>query len=128
MRKVLSLALILSTLPTVAGAQAWTPAPGQSVDPHRYQADQHRQAMQQLRNQADQREAMARQLDTETRLNRLKIEAARQPAPFVSAPRTLDTPEQERIRREAATARRQSTAAGVGEIDGWLDRRPNPVP
>jgi hypothetical protein len=128
MRKVLPLGLILSILPAVAVAQAWTPGPGQSVDPHRYQADQHRQAMQQLRDQADQRDAMARQLDTETRLNRLQIEAARQPAPVVSAPRTLDTPEQERLRREAATARRQSTAAGVAEIDGWLDRRPNPVP
>ena len=128
MLKALSLALIVSALPAVAAAQAWAVGPGQSVDPHRYQTDQHRQAMQQLRNQADQREAMARQLDTETRLNRLQIEAARQPAPVVVAPRKLDTPEQERLRREAATVRRQSTAAGVAEIDGWLDRRPNPVP
>lgn len=92
----------------------------------RYQADQHRFEMDRLRARADQREAFARQLELETRLNRLEIEAARQPEP-VQPPawRTLRTPEDERAAREAATRRLRATAAGVGQIDAWLDRPVN---
>jgi hypothetical protein len=123
--RLLALALLLSASPSVVQAQAWQPRPGEpAVDPHRYQADQHRFEMDRLRARADQREALARQLQLETRLNRLEIETARQPAP-VQPPAwpALRTPEQERAAREAATRRRETTAAGVGQIDDWLDRR-----
>ncbi|NJC41207.1 hypothetical protein GGQ87_001465 [Brevundimonas alba] len=96
-------------------------APG--VDIHRYQADQHRYEMDRLRAQADQRAAFASQLQTETRLNRLEIEAARQPEPIQPQPyRALRSPEEERALRESATERRRTTASGVGQIDAWLDR------
>lgn len=106
-----------------AQAQSWPPAAGQTVDPHRYQTDQHRYEIDRLRAQADQREAFARQLQLETRLNRLEIEAARQPELLPPpAYRPLRSPEEERALREAATERRRATAAGVGQIDAWLDR------
>jgi hypothetical protein len=46
--------------------------------------------------------------------------------PYVSAPpRALRSPEEERALRQSATERRRATEAGVGQIDAWLDRRPN---
>lgn len=123
-----ALILLPFALAAVAGsAQAqiappWVP-PGASVDLHRYQADQHRYEIDRLRSQADQREAFARQLQLETRLNRLEIEAARQPEPLPPpAWRALRSPEEERALRESATERRRATAAGVAGIDDWLDR------
>lgn len=124
--RVLAVAVLLAPAPATA-AQTWQPRPGApAVDPHRYQADQHRLEMDRLRVLADQREASARQLALETRLNRQRIEAARQPEP-IQPPvgRTLRSPEQERAAREAATRRRQSTTAGVSQIDDWLDRHAN---
>ncbi len=107
-----------------AGAQVAPPYRPPTVDPHRYQADQHRYEMDRLRARADQREAFARQLQLETRLNRLEIEAARQPEPLQPPPsRALRSPEEERALRESATERRRAATAGVTEIDAWLDRR-----
>jgi len=106
-----------------AQAQSWPPSVGLRVDPHRHQADQHRYEIDRLRAQADQREAFARQLQLETRLNRLEIEAARQPEPVLPPPlRALRSPEEERALRESAAERRRATAAGVSQIDAWLDR------
>jgi hypothetical protein len=106
-----------------AQAQSWPPHVGPTVDPHRHQADQHRYEIDRLRAQADQREAFARQLQLETRLNRLEIEAARQPEPVQPSPsRALRSPEEERALRESATERGRATAAGVRQIDAWLDR------
>lgn len=103
-------------------APSWAP-PGASVDLHRYQADRHRYEIDRLRNQADQREAFARRLQLETRLNRLEIEAARQPAPLQPpAWRALRTPQEERALRESATDRRRAATAGANQIDNWLDR------
>ena len=105
-----------------AQAQSWPPA-GAAVDPHRYQADQHRYEIDRLRARADQREAFARQLQLETRQTRLELEAARQPE-TVQPPayRPLRSPEEERALRQSATERRRATAAGVAQIDAWLDR------
>ena len=103
--------LALAGAAFAGSTQAQTPpsflAPG--VDPHRYQADQ--------------REAFARQLQFETRLNRLEIEAARRPEPAQPLPyRARRSPEEERALRKSATGRRRSTTAGVTQIDDWLDR------
>lgn len=112
-----------------APAQAQVPQlrPGLStLDLHRYQADQHRYEIDRLRLQADQREMSARLHETETRLNQLRIEAARQPAPVQPPPyRALRSPEEERARRLSAEERNRATAAGVGQIDAWLDRQPD---
>jgi hypothetical protein len=117
--KPLMLALALAALPTAAFAQTWTPRPGAPQDQGRYQAEQHRQAMEQLRLQADQRQAFARQMEMEARLRRLRVEAARRPEPATAyAPRPLGSAEQERRARE-------TQAAGTGQIDAWLDRVPD---
>ena len=110
-----------------ASAQVRPLPPGPSAwDQHRYQADQHRYEMDRLRGQADQREATARQLELESRLNRQDLRSRLTTDPYIPAqPRALRSAEDERTAREAATARRQATEAGVGEIDAWLDRRPN---
>lgn len=117
--------LAVAVLAAAGSAQAQTvPSyPSPAVDPHRYQADQHRYEIDRLRAQADQREAFVRQLQLETRLNRLEIEAARQPDP-VQPPtwRPLRSPEEERALREAATGRRRAATASVTQIDAWLDR------
>lgn len=106
-----------------AQAQVAPPYAPPTVDPHRYQADQHRYEMDRLRARADQREAFARQLQIETRLNRLEIEAARQPEPLQPPPgRALRSPEEERALRESATERRRAATEDVTQIDDWLDR------
>lgn len=120
-RALLAVAALAVAAPALA--QSWPPPAG--VDPHRYQTDQHRQEMQRLRARADQREAFARQLELETRLNRLELEAARQPEPVQPpAGRRLRSPEEERALREVAPERRRATTADVTQIDAWLDRSP----
>src|SRR5690606_26733763 len=104
-----------------ATAQVRPDPQASAFEAHRHQADRHRQEMERLRARADQRESFARQLETESRLSRLEIEAARQPDPIRPLP-ALRTPEEARAAREAAARRRASTAAAVGEIDDWLDR------
>lgn len=118
------LTLTVLALATPAAAQTWQPRPGApTVDQHRYQADQHRIEMDRLRAQADQREAFARQLELETRLNRLRIEAVRQPEPIQPpAPRPLRSPEEEAALRRSASERRAEVSSDVGQIDAWLDR------
>lgn len=122
----IALGLIVLAAAPAAQAQVWQPGPGASTaDQHRYQADLHRFEMDRLRAQADQRETFARQLDLETRLNRLRLEAARQPEPLEPpALRPLRAPEDERATRLSASERRRDTAAAMGQIDAWLDRRP----
>jgi len=122
----LLLVLAVAAVSTAAQAQSRPPYVGPGVDPQRYQADQHRYEIDRLRAQADQRDAFAGQLQLESRLTRLEIEAARQPAIVPEpSPRALRSPEQERALRETAARRRQSTTAGVAQIDAWLDRPAN---
>lgn len=109
---------VAQTVPQPVPPWLSTPGPG-TAGP----AEAHRLALDQLRDQADRRAAFARQQAFETRLRRLELEAARQPAPADGATgQRLGTPEQERARREAATARRHALAEGLGQIDAWLDR------
>lgn len=124
LRTLLALIGLAVAAPAAAQAQNWQPRPGApAVDPHRYQADQHRIEMDRLRARADQREAFARQLELETRLNRLRIEAARQPEPIQPpAPRPLRSPEEEAALRRSASERRAGVSSDVGQIDAWLDR------
>jgi len=122
--RALVVLIVLAAAPAAAHAQAWQPRPGQpAVDPHRWQAEQHRLEMDRLRAQADQRETFARQLALETRLNRQRLEAARQPEPAPPpTDRALRSPGEERALRRSAEERRRAAAADVGQIDAWLDR------
>ncbi|WP_332654706.1 hypothetical protein [Brevundimonas sp.] len=125
-RALIPLSLALAALAATAEAQTVPPYVSPGVDPHRYQAELHRYEVDRLRARADQREAFARQLQFETRLNRLEIEAARQPEPIQPpAYRSLRSPEEERVLRDSATRRSRAAAAGVTQIDAWLDRPAN---
>jgi hypothetical protein len=109
-----------------AHAQSVPQPPGLSTwDQHRYQADQHRYEMDRLRQQTDQRQATARQLQLESRQTRLELDQRRATDPSAAPLPPIRSVEEERAAREAATRRRETTADRVGEIDDWLDRRPN---
>ncbi len=120
---ILALSLALAA-PAAAQVPPPPPRPGMpAIDYNRYLADQNRYETERLRAQAERREAFARQLESEARLRRLQVEAARPPEPVLpETARRLRPPEQERAARRSATDRRQATAAGVGQIDDWLDR------
>jgi hypothetical protein len=119
MRIPMALILCLAAAPAAAQVRPYGPgAYGTTGDIHRYEMDR-------LRARSDANEALARRQALETRLTLLELRARRQVTPLdpPAAP-AARTPEQERSLRQAATARRETTAAGVGQIDAWLDRRP----
>jgi len=124
MTRALILAVAFAVASPVVAQVPPVPRPGEApFDYNRYEADRNRDEMQRLRADADRREAFARELEAEARLRSQRIQAARRPEPI--QPRgypILRSPEEERAARQAATARRQAVAAGVGQIDAWLDR------
>lgn len=121
-------ALALTALAAFSSpALAQIPPPGASaLDIHRYQLDQHRAAMAAQSSQSRLRELEARQIQLDARLTRFEVEARRPSALPDPAPSPIiRSPEQERAYREAATARRETRQEAVGQIDAWLDRRPD---
>lgn len=125
-RIALALAVLAVAGPALAQTPPRVPPAGLStLDRHQIQSDQHRQRMDQLRNRSDQRQVFTNQLRLEGDLARQRVEQSRQPDPYASNPPAIRSPEEERAAREAATERRRRTAAEVGQIDSWLDRRPN---
>ncbi|QTC91517.1 hypothetical protein [Brevundimonas goettingensis] len=123
MKTWLLIPVVLAVSVSSAGAQvrSWTPlgsAGASSLETQRY-------AIELQRQQAEAAEALARQQQLQTRLTLMELQSRRIPAPTPDVPiPALRSPEQERAAREAATARRQATAQGVGQIDNWLDRPP----
>lgn len=127
MKTVLILTGLIVCAAAPAAAQTWR----QSQPPYAAYpggapaaiADQHRYETERLRNQAQANAALARQQALESRIERQRIEAARQiAAPPAAAARPLYSAEQERTLREGAAERRARTAQGMGQIDAWLDR------
>jgi hypothetical protein len=105
-----------------ASAQAVYPGQPYVGDP---MADQLRYRMEVQRQRSDEQAAFARQYQLETRLRQMEIETQRRPEPYtplVDMPRR--SPEAARRAREQATSRREAAAAGVSQIDDWLDRTP----
>lgn len=121
MRSII-LALILAATAGAASAQVYAPGQPYVGDP---MADRLRDRMESQRLQSEQRTLYARQHQLNARLTEAEIQAQRQPAPYVPLVDVPASPNAQRRAREAATARREATAAGVGQIDSWLDRRPN---
>ena len=119
MRILIALILCLAAAPAVAQVRPYgAGACGTTGDIHRHEMDR-------LRARADASEALARRQALEARLTMLELQARRQATPIdPPASPVLGAPEQERRLRQAATARREATAAGVGQIDSWLDRPP----
>lgn len=118
---MLLLAIVLTAAATGAQAQSWS----RPIDRHDAQLDRHRANMDRLRLEADQRDLRARQGQLDARLTRREIEDRRQPEPVQPYAVRAPTVEEARVAREAATRRRGTTAAGVGQIDSWLDRSPD---
>lgn len=131
MRRLPFLLLLIAAQCGAAGlaqAQPWPGWPG--PPPAGYSAsattaEQHRQAIEQLRAQADQREAEAERQRLQTdRVLRL-LEGARIPAPApppatAYAPRLAPLPPPARLAPPL-----DQDAAGVPEIDAWLSRQPH---
>ncbi|WGM32109.1 hypothetical protein [Brevundimonas sp. NIBR11] len=118
-------ALIAIVLITAAGAvSAQTYAPGQPYigDPL---ADRLRDRMEIQRLQSEQQAAFVRQQQLNARLTEMEIRGQRQPEPYIPLVAVAPSLDAQRRAREAATARREATAAGVGQIDSWLDRAPH---
>lgn len=90
------------------------------MDHHRYQADQNRLAMEQMRRNADQREVQARQAQMATEAARRRLETARAPAP--SPPASVYTSRS--LLQDPVTQSRRQAADGAAQIDRWLDHGP----
>ncbi|AYG94103.1 hypothetical protein D8I30_02060 [Brevundimonas naejangsanensis] len=121
-RFVLALLLIAAPMTGAASAQTWPgwPAPPpRGYDPQQAAAEQHRQAIEQLRLEADRREIEARQNRLESALTVQRLQAARAPLP-ASPPATAYAPAPAVLPAPA-----DQTARGVDEIDAWLARRPH---
>lgn len=122
MRSLIALTVLMSTLAGSATAQISPygyPYSGMTV------GEQHRYEMDRLQSRSDQQENFARQQRLEARQTVRELQARRQLQPYQPAPYgPLRTVEQERALREAATTRRETTQAGVAQIDAWLDRSP----
>ncbi len=118
-----SAVLALSVSSAGAQVRSWTPLGGPAgasgLETQRY-------AIERQRQQAEAAEALAQQQRLQTRLTLMELQARRTPSPTPDNPTpALRSPEQERAAREAATARRQATTQGVGQIDNWLDHQPH---
>ncbi|CAN5391362.1 hypothetical protein BH10PSE2_BH10PSE2_27240 [soil metagenome] len=93
-------------------------------------ADRQRYEMEQVRVRGVEAETLSRQQSLETRLTLRDLQDQRdatlspdsRPGTRYAQPRSL---EQERSAREAATTARQTTVAGVTQIDDWLNRSPH---
>lgn len=87
--------------------------------------DQQRYRTEIQRQQSAEQAAFARQHQASARLTQLEIQAQRRPEPYVPLVVTPPgSPEAHRQARERATTQRQSTVAGVTQIDDWLARSP----
>ena len=116
-------ALILMSVLCGGTASAQVYAPGQPYigDP---MADRLRYRMETQRLQSEQQVTFARQQQLNARLTEMEIRAQRQPEPYVPLVDVPPTPDAQRRARDAATARRDAVASGVGQIDDWLARSP----
>lgn len=128
MTRLFVLILLFGAAPLAASAQTWPGWPGPppaGYDPHVARAEQHNQAMERLRLQADQREADAARMRLQTERALRQLEAARLPAPAAPpatayAPRPITLPAPATL-----TPPLDQTAPGVTEIDAWLSRPPH---
>ncbi|SJM64091.1 hypothetical protein FM111_10150 [Brevundimonas diminuta 3F5N] len=128
MTRLFALTLLFYAAPLTANAQTWPGWPGPppaGYDPHIARAEQHAQAMERLRLQADQREAEAARMRLQTSQTLQQLEAARSPLP-ATLPATAYAPRPTALPTPAPlTPPLDQTAPGVTEIDAWLSRPPH---
>ncbi len=118
MRRLLPILIAAMTAGT-ASAQVHHPGQPYVGDPL---ADRHRDRIEIQRLQSEQRAAFARNQQLGARLAEMEVQAQRQPEPYIPLVAVPASPEAQRRAREAAAARREATAAGVRQIDDWLNR------
>lgn len=114
--------LLLGGAPVTASGQTWPGWPGPApagYDPNVARAEQHNQAMERLRVQADQREADAARMRLQTERTVRQLEAARALAPAAPPPTPYAPPP------TPLPAPADQNAPGVAEIDAWLHRPPH---
>ena len=122
MKRLAFLILLFVAVPLTASAQTWPGWPGPppaGYDPSIARAEQHNQAMERLRLQADRREADAARMRLQTERTVRQLEAARAPAPATPPP-TAYAP-----RPTPLPAPADQKAPGAAEIDAWLSRSPH---
>ncbi len=117
----LVLSLIAAMTAGTASAQVYHPGQPYIGDPL---ADRLRDRMEIQRLRSDQQAAFARSQQFGARLTEMDVRAQRQPEPYVPLVAVPLSSDVQRRSREAATTRREATAAGVAQIDDWLDRNP----
>lgn len=115
------LALSLTLAVGAASTQVYAPGLPYVGDP---MAGRLRDRMEVQRLQSEQQAAFARNQQSNARLTEMEVRGQRQPEPYVPLVAVPPSPDAQRRAREAATARREATAAGVAQIDDWLNRNP----
>lgn len=127
MRKLFALiASLMSGLIPGAAARAQTPLPTPTPfhQPNLSVGDLHRFEMDRLRNQAEQSQALARSQALQTQMTLQTLQAQRQPPLVTPAPISAPTLEEAHRQREATEAAAAAARQATGQIDSWLDRRP----
>lgn len=120
-------AVLIVALPSGAALAQVAPypqVPAPYLQPNVTTGDIHRYEMDRLRAQADQNQALAQSQTLQTQLTLQSLQAQRQP-PLVTQPtrRPLSLDEA-RQQRQAIETRSGAATHATGQIDSWLDRRP----
>lgn len=94
------------------------------IQPNLTTGDVHRLEMDRLRNQADQNQALAQSQALQSQLTIQSLQAQRQPPLAAPAPTYAPTLEEAQRQRQATEAASAASAQATGQIDSWLNRRP----
>ena len=127
-RLIASAAAFFAALLPGAAARAQV-APNPAIQPPWIQpnlttGDVHRLEMDRLRNQADQNQALAQSQALQSQLTIQSLQAQRQPPLIAPAPAYAPTLEEAQRQRQATEAASAASAQATGQIDSWLNRRP----
>lgn len=120
-------ALFAALLPGAAPRAQVAPNPATPtpwLQPNVTTGDLHRLEMDRIRNQADQNQALAQSQALQTQLTIQSLQAQRQPPLVTTAAPYVPTLEEAHRQRQATEAASAASAHATGQIDSWLDRRP----
>ena len=120
-------AFFAALLPGAAARAQVAPNPATPTpwfQPNLTTGDVHRLEMDRLRNQSDQSQALAQSQALQTQLTLQSLQAQRQPPLIVPATPYAPTLEEAHRQRQATEASSAAAARETGQIDSWLDRRP----
>lgn len=129
MRQLLALAasLFAAVAPGAMARAQVSPNPAMPtpwLQPNLTTGEVHRLEMDRLRNQADQNQALAQSQALQTQMTLQSLQAQRQAPLAVPAAAYAPTLEEARRQRHATEASAAAAGRQTGQIDSWLDRRP----